>query len=115
MIAFVSYPFYLLSFWYKDVVVGLFGFFAAFNMYVARLLSYPSLLKTFFKPLKNEYRDGLVLFSICFGVIIKSVLVAVNSLILLFMLLVEVLILLFLVVLPVVFLVLLLSPRVILR
>ena len=78
MIAFLYYPFFLLAFWYKDVTGGVINFFAGFNRYVASLLSVPLLFKTFFKPLKNEYRDGLVLFSILAGILIKSVLLFVS-------------------------------------
>jgi len=36
------------------------------------VFSLPLMLKTFFKPWKNEYREGLVGFSIFMGVVIKS-------------------------------------------
>lgn len=47
------------------------------------LLSFPALLRTFFKPLKSEYREGLVLFSIFMGIIIKSIILIVSAIILL--------------------------------
>lgn len=47
------------------------------------MLSVPILLKTFFKPLKNEYRDGLVWFSIIMGMLVKSVILFVDFVILL--------------------------------
>lgn len=115
MIAFLYYPLYLFIFWYKNVVVGLFIFFVEFNRYVAKLLSFQSLLKTFFKPLKNEYRDGLVLFSILFGIAVKTVLISVTSLIIVILLAVEVLAIFFLTVLPILLLVLVVSPKAILR
>lgn len=115
MIAFLAYPLYLLIFWYKDVTLGLLGFFAALNRYMATLLSLPNLFRTFFKPLKNEYRDGLVLFSRCFGMVIKTVLISVSLLILLLMLLIEVFIVLFIVLLPILLFVLLISPKTLLR
>lgn len=77
MVAFLYYPIYLVLFWYSDVLLSLFSFFGRFNIYLASLLSLGLLVKTFFKPLKNEYRDGLVLFSIFFGIAIKSVLISV--------------------------------------
>jgi len=100
MIAFRNYPFYLIAFWYKDVLSALFNFFIDFNRYIAALLSVPLLLRTFFKPLKNEYRDGLVLFSIVCGIVIKTVLLSVSILIIVTILFVEFLLGLFLVVLP---------------
>jgi hypothetical protein len=101
MVAFLYYPFYLLIFWYRDVLGSLFEFFTAFNRYVASLLSIPLLLKTFFKPLKNEYREGLVVFSVISGIAVKSVLISVNLLIIFIILLIEFFIGLFLLALPV--------------
>lgn len=40
-----------------------------------RLFSVGLLLKTFFKPIKNEYRKGLIAFSIGMGVVIKTVII----------------------------------------
>ena len=51
---------------------GALNFFAQLNRYAASLLSIPLILKTFFKPLKNEYREGLVLFSVLAGIFINS-------------------------------------------
>lgn len=39
------------------------------------MLSLPLFLRTFFKPLKNEYRGDLVAFSIGMGILIKTVLI----------------------------------------
>ncbi len=100
MIAFLYYPLYLCIFWYKDVVGGVINFFVGFNRYTASLLSLKLLIKTFFKPLKNEYRQGLVFFSIIFGMGIKSILVAINLCIVLLILLIEVFIIIFLVMVP---------------
>jgi hypothetical protein len=36
------------------------------------------LLQTFFKPLKNEYRKGLVGFSIAMGIVVKSFLIVAD-------------------------------------
>lgn len=100
MIAFLYYPYYLVLFWYKDVIGGVFNFLLSFNRYVASLLSVPLLFKTFFKPLKNEYRDGLVFFSIIAGILIKSVLLWISISVLLLMLLVELFVLIFLAMVP---------------
>lgn len=100
MLAFLYYPFYLIVFWYKDVLGGLLDFFIDLNRYVASLLSLQLLIKTFFKPLKNEYRQGLVLFSIIFGMVIKSVLISISLLLVLFLLFIEFLIGVFLLLLP---------------
>lgn len=115
MLAFIYYPLYLISFWYKDVLGNLLSFFVDFNRYVAALLSFPLLVKTFFKPLKNEYRAGLVVFSIVFGICIKSVLVLMGVLTILVMLFVEVLVLFFLSVVPLILFLMIVSPQTILR
>jgi hypothetical protein len=101
MLAFIYYPFYLISFWYKDVLGGLFDFFIDLNRYVASLLSLTLLLRTFFKPLKNEYRDGLVAFSIVFGMVIKSVLISISLCIVLILMLIEFLIGILMLILPI--------------
>ena len=76
------YPFLIIIFWYRDVCFGIYKKSAEIFIYGANLLSVPLLLKTFFKPLKNEYRQGLVLFSIVMGVIIKLVLLSISFIIL---------------------------------
>ena len=47
-------------------------FFGSLNDYFMQLFALPLCLKTFFQPLKNEYRQGLVGFSIGLGIVIKS-------------------------------------------
>lgn len=101
MIALINYPFYLVRFWYIDVLWGLVVFFGQLNRYLISLLSYDLLIKTFFKPLKNEYRKGLVLFSILFGIFIKSFLISILTLIFILILILEVLILLLIAAIPV--------------
>ncbi|MCL5010063.1 MAG: hypothetical protein M1289_00475 [Patescibacteria group bacterium] len=51
---------------------GLFAFFASLNTSFLNLFSLPILVKTYFKPWKNEYREGLVGFSIGMGIFIKT-------------------------------------------
>ena len=100
MIAFVYYPLYLILFWYKDVLSGALNFFAQLNRYAASLLSIPLILKTFFKPLKNEYREGLVLFSVLAGIFIKSFLLLISVSIICVLLIIEVIFLFTLLLLP---------------
>lgn len=78
------YPYFLVAFWYHDFILGSIRLSFEIFSYVANLLSIPLLLKTLFKPLKNEYREGLVIFSIAMGVVIKLLilLVAIPALIL---------------------------------
>ena len=71
------YPYFLVVFWYRDFFLGSVRITSEILVYIAELLSVPLLFKTFFKPLKNEYRDGLVWFSIFAGMFIKLLLLLV--------------------------------------
>ncbi|MEN9407258.1 MAG: hypothetical protein RLZZ455_474 [Candidatus Parcubacteria bacterium] len=86
---YLSLPGVFLKFWYVDSLLGLTHFFATLNHAFFQLFSLPLLLKTFFRPLKNEYRDGLVGFSIGMGIAIKSILIFVDLLLFLLLLLGE--------------------------
>lgn len=83
-------PIHILLFWYKDAPIALFGFFSSVNTAFFQLFSLPLLLKTFFKPLKNEYREGLVKFSIAMGIVVKSVLIFIDLIIFSLVLFIEV-------------------------
>jgi len=61
-----------LKFWFMEAPVGLMEYFASLNTAAMKLLSLRILLLTFFKPWKNEYREGLVGFSIAMGMAVKS-------------------------------------------
>jgi len=80
-------------FWFYDVPKSLIVFFASLNSAFLQLVSLPLFLRTFFKPVKNEYRKGLVGFSIVMGMIIKSVLIAADLLLFLILLFIELIIL----------------------
>ena len=69
------YPIAVVLFWYKDGVLALLAYFRSLNDYCIRLFSLPGLFVTFFRPLKNEYRKNLVLFSVFFGMIVKTFLI----------------------------------------
>lgn len=101
MVAFLYYPLFLIEFWYRDVLFGLINFFVRFNRYVISLLSLGLLTRTFFKPLKNEYRQGLVLFSIFFGMAIKTVLISVLLSVVLIFIFIECLIVLLIAFIPI--------------
>jgi len=85
----LMYPVELLIFWYHNVCIGAIDYFIKLNSYLLHLFSVPLLLQTFFKPLKNEYRKGLVLFSIVFGIFLKSFLIVTSFSILFFFILIE--------------------------
>lgn len=64
-------------------------FFFSLNRAFLELFSLPLLIKTFFKPWKNEYRQGLVGFSIGMGMFIKTLVIIVDVIFLLLILSLE--------------------------
>src|SRR5438045_7913032 len=86
---YLTLPVMLLKFWFIESPVALFKFFASFNSAFFQLFSLPLLLQTYFKPLKNEYRQGLVGFSRAMGIVIKSFFIIVDILFFSLMLIVE--------------------------
>ena len=101
MAALITLPTTFLKFWYVDSLIGLTHFFASFNHAFVQLFSLDLLVTTFFKPLKNEYREGLVGFSIGMGIAVKTVLIAVDLLLFAALLFLEVVFMLFFLALPV--------------
>lgn len=90
MNSYLFLPLAFLKFWYIETPRDLWGFIISLNKAFFKLFSLPLLLKTYLKPLKNEYRQGLIRFSIILGVIIKSVLILADVILLLLLLLLEV-------------------------
>ena len=89
---YLSLPFLFIKFWFLEAPVRLAKYFSSLNHAALQILSLKLLLTTFFKPLKNEYRKGLVGFSIGMGIIVKSILIIADLFILSFLLWVEVLV-----------------------
>src|SRR6266480_5761475 len=73
-------PTLLLKFWFIESPVALFKFFVSLNSAFFQLFSLPLLLRTYFQPLKNEYRQGLVGFSRAMGIFIKTFLIVADLL-----------------------------------
>ncbi len=65
-------------------------FFLSVNRVFLHLFSLPLFIKTFFKPWKNEYRQGLVGFSVGMGMFIKTIAIIADIVLLLLLLLVEI-------------------------
>lgn len=68
-------PGLFLYFWYLEAPKQLFSYFLSLNNALLHMLSVPLFFRTFFKPLKNEYRGDLVGFSIVMGMLIKTILI----------------------------------------
>jgi hypothetical protein len=68
----LKFPFIFLKFWYLEAPLNMLRFFASLNKAFFGVFSLLLMIKTFFRPWKNEYRDGLVGFSIVMGMIMKS-------------------------------------------
>jgi len=94
-------PLVIAKFWYLDAPLGLVSYFGSVNGSFARLFSLGLLFKTFFQPIKNEYRQGLVGFSIGMGIFIKSILISIFLLCFLFLLVLEFLFLFSFILLPI--------------
>lgn len=68
-------PIGFLYFWFIRAPIGLVRYFVQLNTAYFEVFSVFLLLKTFFKPLKNEYRKGLVGFSRGMGMVVKSMII----------------------------------------
>lgn len=68
-------PLVFISFWFLDAPKEIVLFFISLNKAFLQFFSLPLLIRTFFRPIKNEYRRGLVGFSIGLGMVVKSVLI----------------------------------------
>ena len=97
MRSYLFLPVSFLKFWYLESPREIVAFFGSLNKAFFQLFSLPLFIRTFFKPLKNEYRPGLVGFSRGMGMFIKSVFILVDIIMLVLLLFIEVgLLLLFL-------------------
>lgn len=68
----LSLPLQIIRFWYLEAPKNILKFFVSLNKNFLGVFSLPLMVKTFFRPWKNEYRDGLVRFAIFMGIAIKS-------------------------------------------
>jgi hypothetical protein len=67
-----------LKFWFFLAPLELVRYFSSFNAACLKFLSFKLMLTTFFKPWKNEYRDGLVGFSIAMGICFKTLILSID-------------------------------------
>ena len=68
----IVFPLAILKFWYLEAPKNILRFFTALNKAFFSVFSLSLMIKTFFRPWKNEYREGLIGFSIFMGMLIKS-------------------------------------------
>lgn len=80
-----------MKFWFFEAPREQIAFFGSLNRAFLQLFSLAILVRTFFKPWKNEYREGLVGFSIGMGMFIKSIVIIVDIVLLLILLTLELL------------------------
>jgi hypothetical protein len=75
MSAYFFLPFYFLAFWFGEAPLRFIHYFIKVNKAFFQFFSVPLLLRTFFQPIKNEYRRGLVGFSIGMGIVLKTMII----------------------------------------
>jgi hypothetical protein len=85
-------PLDILKFWYLEAPLNILRFFASLNKAFLGVVSLPLMLKTFFKPWKNEYREGLIGFSIFMGIVIKSLFILADLVLLAGLILTEIIV-----------------------
>ncbi|MDO8583100.1 MAG: AAA family ATPase [bacterium] len=88
---YLNLPLVFLRFWFLDFPKNLIIFFVSLNSAFLQLFSLPLLIRTYFKPWKNEYRKGLVGFSIAMGIFIKTIFIVAGTFLLFVIFLLEVL------------------------
>ena len=98
---YLGLPLIFLKFWFLEAPRGLITFFASLNNAFLQLFSLPLLIKTYFKPWKNEYRKGLVGFSIAMGMFVKTFIIIVDVFLLFVLLIFELIFIISFVVWPI--------------
>lgn len=97
---YTTLPFILVQFWYIEAPLTMLSYFQSLNSAFLQLFSLKLMVVTFFKPLKNEYRKGLVGFSIGMGIFAKTILILFTLTIFLVMLISEFLVISLFVLMP---------------
>jgi len=93
-------PLLFAKFWFFDAPSGLGSYFFSFNKAFLELFSLGLLLRTFFKPWKNEYRKNFIAVALGIGIVVKSSVIFADLVILAFLLACELACIVALVVLP---------------
>lgn len=98
---FILLPIIFIRFWYFEAPLEIVGYFGSFNDYFMKLFSLPLSLKTYFQPLKNEYREGLVGFSRAMGMLLKTGIIITDLLIFIVILVCEAVVVLSFLIFPI--------------
>lgn len=75
----LSLPFEFFHWWFVESTFNLLRILQYVLSATYNLLSVKLVFKTFFKPWKNEYREGLARFAVFMGIFIKSMLLIVYT------------------------------------
>lgn len=94
-------PFSIVKFWYLEAPISLISYFLSLNKSFLNAFSLPLMLKTFFRPWKNEYREGLVRFSIFMGIVFKTIFIVADLFLLFGLIIIEFIIFISFLILPV--------------
>ncbi|MBI4084620.1 MAG: hypothetical protein HY431_01815 [Candidatus Levybacteria bacterium] len=86
MTAYLRLPFSFLAFWYFEAPFEILTYFNSLNHAFLQLFSLSLMVRTFFKPIKNEYRKGLVGFSIGMGMVVKFFVILATMILFFFLL-----------------------------
>lgn len=104
---YLALPFLFLKFWFVEAPLLLIRYFWSLNEAFLQMFSLVILIKTFFKPWKNEYRKGFVGVAVGIGMTIKSFVIFADFVLFSLLLFFEILLVLFFVSLPILALLLL--------
>jgi hypothetical protein len=96
----VQLPIEFLRWWFLEAPVTIFRVLRWIFAAVAHLFSFKELFTTYFRPWKNEYREGLVRTGIFIGAFIKSWLIVFDIFILSIIFVLELAVLIFWLALP---------------
>ena len=100
MAAYLLFPLRFLMFWFYEAPKEIIFYFLSLNAAFFQFFSLPLLLRTFFQPIKNEYRKGLIGFSIGMGMFVKSWIILFDLALLILLLAFEIVFILSFILLP---------------
>lgn len=89
MLGILSFPSILFKFWFFEAPVSLVEYFASLNNAFLELFSLPLLVRTYFKPWKNEYRKDFIMVAIGLSIIIKTFIILADLLLFLLLIVLE--------------------------